>query len=399
VFTLAALADGVSLIKDPLESDDTLATIRVLKDLGVNFERGGPNIKVTGGELSRPSSELDCGDSGTTMRFMCSIASLVDGDTVLIGNPSLQARPLLPLLNALEQLGVKSTSNMGFPPVTIHGKGELHGGEVDIKGDVSSQFISSLLLASPLACSPLKIRVTTRLESKPYVQMTVDTMKSFGVNVQSTEDLRLLEPQHGRYMATDIQVEGDWSSAAYILAAGVLNGEVTVENINIESSQADRAIMDILSRMGVELRFISNGIKVRESSLLPINFDLSNCPDLFPIVSALCTQAEGKSRLSGLSRLHIKESDRVKSMTDGLRKMGAQVKADYDVVEIVGTKLRGATVNPCNDHRIAMSFAVLSLVADGSTTIMDANCVSKSYPEFWAHISGLGAKTRRINHG
>jgi 3-phosphoshikimate 1-carboxyvinyltransferase len=394
---LAALSDGISVIRSPLESDDTLATLNVLRGLGVTVESENSDTRIGGGHLFKPRSALSCGESGTTMRFTCSVASLVNGDTTLTGGPSLSSRPMAPLLKALKQAGVRSSSTNGYPPVTIHGECGIRGGEVEVVGDVSSQFVSSLLMVAPLANTPMKIVVTTRLESKPYVQMTIDAMKSFGIDVNPTQDLRLLESPQGRYKSREIKVEGDWSSAAYMVAAGVLGGDVVIKNLNtVSSSQADKKIIDILSQMDADLRIGENEVESRKCGLSPVEYDLKDSPDLFPVMSALCSQAEGTSKLTGLSRLRIKESDRVKSMAEGLRRMGVTLKVKGDIVEINGSKLRGATVNPYADHRIAMSFAVLSLVTEGATTILNAECVSKSYPEFWSHMSNIGTQIRRM---
>jgi 3-phosphoshikimate 1-carboxyvinyltransferase len=391
--TLAALARGRSRIRNPLTADDTEATASVLQKLGVKMARGGEWV-VDSGDLRAPVGELHCGESGTTLRFMAAMCALVDGECHLTGGPSLSSRPVGPLLDALTQLGVGSGSRGGLPPVTIRGTGKIGGGEARLPGDVSSQFVSALLAVAPLAEAPVEIILTTKLESRPYVAMTMDAMRAFGVEAEASADMRRLTAPLGPYRAATVTVEGDWSSAAYPLAAGALSGEVTVKGLNPDSSQADKAILPLLSGMGARTSTSTDAIKVNSSGLRGIEADLSDCPDLFPIVSALCAAADGESRLTGLRRLGLKESDRVAAMAEGLTRMGAGIRYDADSAVIRGGPLRGAEVDPWGDHRIAMSLAVLALHAEGETTIRDAGCVSKSYPGFWGDLAAIGGRLR-----
>jgi 3-phosphoshikimate 1-carboxyvinyltransferase len=394
--TLAALADGESTIRRPLVSDDTLATLKALEQLGATHTKLAPTWVIRGGELKEPRGPVHCGESGTTMRLLTAVSALVEGKVTLTGGASLSRRPMEPLLSALKQLGVECESNGGLPPVTVHGQGELKGGTAEIRGDVSSQFVTALLMVAPLAETPLTIQVTTPLESKPYVSMTVDAMKQFGVQATASRDMQTLTAPNTPYKTTTVTVEGDWSSAAYPLAMGALKGEARVNNLNPASSQADTEIINVLEDLGADLQTQGPSIKTQRSHLKAIERDLSDCPDLFPIVSTLCTQAEGTSTLRGLSRLRLKESDRVKSMRIGLRVMGADFTEHGDTVKIRGSQLRGAHVDPQGDHRVAMSLAAAALAAEGPTTIKDAECVSKSYPGFWEHMERLGADIRRI---
>ena len=388
---LAALARGRSVIGNPLTADDTEATARVLGDLGVGMKRGG-EWAVDGGGLHAPAETLDCGESGTTLRFMSAVCALVDGDCRLAGGPSLSNRPIGQVLDALAQLGVHSESRGGLPPVEIRGTGAIRGGEARLPGDVSSQFVSALLTVAPLAVSPVEITVTTRLESRPYVAMTLDAMRAFGVKAEHSPDMRHLRVPLKPYRAGEIVVEGDWSSASYFLAAGALAGGVTIEGLDPDSSQADRAIVPLIGEMGAEASITGGAVKVSSSRLRGIEADLSDAPDLFPVVSALCAAAEGESRLTGLARLRLKESDRVAAMAEGLTRMGADVSCDADSATIRRGELRGAEVDPWGDHRIAMSLAVIALRAGGETTIRNAGCVSKSYPGFWGDLASIGGR-------
>jgi 3-phosphoshikimate 1-carboxyvinyltransferase len=389
--TLAALARGRSTIRNPLTADDTEATARVLAQLGVGITRG-TEWRVDGGELRAPAEPLHCGESGTTLRLMTAICALVEGDTTLTGGPSLSTRPVGPLLDTLKQLGVRCEGS-GVPPVTVRGTGRIRGGVARLPGDVSSQFVSALLTVAPLAELPVEISLTTRLESKPYVAMTVSAMRAFGVEAEHNVDMTRLTAPIKPYRATAVTVEGDWSSAAYPLAAGAIAGEATVRGLDPGSHQADRAILPLLKRMGAEAKAHGDAVTVKASRLGGIEADLSDCPDLFPIVSTLCASAEGESHLTGLTRLRLKESDRVAAMAEGLTHMGAEVSYGADSATIRGGALHGAEVDPWGDHRIAMSLAVLALRA-GETKINDAGCVSKSYPGFWRDLAAMGGSVK-----
>ena len=393
---LSALAEGESLIKSPLKSDDTEATSKILRQLGVGVTEEVDTWHVEGGLLRPPIDDLNCGESGTTLRLMTAVCALVEGKCRLSAGKSLSGRPVEPLLEALRRLGVACESDGGRPPLTVLGNGAIRGGYTEIRGDISSQFVSALLIASPLAESPVRIRVTTPLESKPYVTMTLDAMKLFGVKLDASPDLRDFQTPVKPYKPAKVVVEGDWSSAAYLLAAGALGGKVSISGLDVESGQADRRIMEILRRMGACVISRRGDVIVRSSRLCVLDYDLSDCPDLFPVVSTICAAAEGESRLTGLSRLKFKESDRVEAMAESLTRMGAEVNVREGIVFIRGGRVSGAEVDPHGDHRIAMALAVLSLAADGDTMIRDAGCVSKSYPRFWVDFEKVGIKVRRM---
>jgi len=394
---LSALAEGKSLIESPLKSDDTEATSKILKQLGVGVAEGTDSWLVEGGSMRAPVNDLYCGESGTTLRLMTAVCALVEGKCRLSAGKSLNMRPIEPLLDALKRLGVLGECTDGRPPLTIHGTGVIRGGSTEIRGDVSSQFLSALLIASPLAKGLVTVRLTTALESKPYVAMTLDAMRLFGVELDASPDSRVFQIPVKPYEPAKIVVEGDWSSAAYPLAAGALCGRVSVNRLDTESSQADRRIVEILKSMGARVTGMRGDVTVRPFKLRAVDLDLSDCPDLFPVVSALCAVAEGESRLTGLSRLRFKESDRVEAMAEGLTRMGVKVNMGDGAMSIRGGRVRGAVVDPHGDHRIAMALAVLSLAAVGETTIKDAECVSKSYPGFWRDFERIGINVRRIN--
>jgi 3-phosphoshikimate 1-carboxyvinyltransferase len=390
----AALAKGKSTLEKPLVCDDSLATAEALKMLGASITEEGDRWTVEGGELHASESSINCNQSGTTLRLMLGVCSLLDRGVTVTGAPQLLRRPNKPLLEALRQLGVSTNSEGGYPPVKV--KGPMNGGVAQIRGDVSSQFISSIILAAPYANSQVTVKVTTRLESKPYVQMTLDAMKGAGVRAVPNRDLTEIQVPQGKYSPVDTRIEGDWSSAAFLLAAGVLSGKVHVDNVDAGSNQADKEILHALGEMGAHIKIKGNRVTAERSHLNGLEIDLSDCPDIFPIISSLCAVAHGESRLIGLGRLKIKESDRLEAMAEGLEAMGAKIKVVDDTCTIEGGSLRGATIDPHGDHRIAMSFAVLGLVAEGETTINDPDCVNKSYPGFWDDLAALGGNMRRI---
>jgi len=394
----AALARGTSRITSPLRSEDTEATYAILAELGVPLSRGPGLWEVEGGELRRPGPELFCGESATTLRFLTAVCALVNGECRLTCGPSLARRPVAPLLDGLRQLGVDCRSAGGFPPVVVRGGG-IRGGEAAIPGDVSSQFVSALLLVSPLADGPVSLRLTAPLESRPYVSMTLEAQRRFGVEVHASNDMSAFHVEGQSYRPAEFTVEGDWSSAAYLLSAGALAGRVTVEGLNPQSLQADASIITVLREMGARPTLRGGTVSVDRSSLGCVEFDVSDCPDLFPVAASLCAAAEGRSVLRGVRRLKYKESDRVAAMVEGLRRMGIEASPRGDGVAIDGGAPRGRTVDPRRDHRIAMAFGVLGLAAEGATTILDAGCVSKSYPGFWDAMERLGAGLRRFDDG
>jgi 3-phosphoshikimate 1-carboxyvinyltransferase len=390
--TLAAISNGLTTIKNPLTADDTDATERVLKSLGAKIIKKDDEWQVVGGELKSSNTPLDCGESGTTLRIMTAVTALVNGESQLIGGSSLTTRPIGPLIDALKMIGVDASCNNGYPPTKIQGYGKIIGGKAILPGNISSQFISALLIISPLAQSQVIIEVNTPLESKSYVTMTLSAMRDFGVKSEASPDLRSFRTPIATYKPTTVEVEGDWSSAAYMLAAGVLTGEVTVTGLNNQSGQPDASIIEILELMDANIHINNNLVRVSKSPLKNISYDLSDCPDLFPIVSALCSKAKGISKLTGLERLKIKESNRLQAMVEGLLRMGVEVKSNFDSCVIKGGETDGAEINTYNDHRIAMSFAILSLTGREQTIIQNAESVKKSYPNFWEDLRVIGAQ-------
>jgi len=386
----AALAKGESEIIHPLGSDDTGAAINVLKQVGVDVRQEGDSWQVTGGSFHEPGTDLFCGESAATLRFMTAICSLVPGECRLVAGGSLSTRPVRPLVEALKQLGVKVSCRDEVAPVVVEGD-RLRGGATELPGDISSQFVSALLLISPFAEKGVRIRLTTPLESKPFVLMTLDCLERFGVRVKSSDDLRQFEVSKQAYKPAKYRVEGDWSSASYFLALGAVAGEVEVENLNPESLQGDKMILNFLRDMGASVDINRDSITVRKSRLNAIKADLSDCIDLLPTMAVLAAAADGASELVGIERARIKESNRVSAVREGLERMGISVGEERNSIAIAGSRPNGATIDPKDDHRIAMAFSVLGSVA-GGTVIEDAECVSKTFPRFWDELKSVGVK-------
>ena len=388
----AALAKGESEIMHPLSSDDTEAALNVLGKVGIRVHQKGDLWLVIGGDFHEPDTDLFCGESAATLRFMTAICSLVPGKCRLTAAPSLLRRPIEPLLQALRQLGVNCVYYNEDSSVVVEG-GRLKGGAVELPGDISSQFVSALLLVSPFAEKGMTIRLTTLLESKPFVLMTLDCLQRFGIEVKASEDFREFDVLKQTYKPAKYRVEGDWSSASYLLALGAVGGEVEVENLNTESLQGDKMILNFLRDMGARVEVNENSVTVRKSRLNAIRADLSDCTDLLPTMAVLAAVADGESEFTGIERARIKESDRVSALREGLEKMGIRVKEERNKLTVTGSVPRGVVIDSKGDHRIAMAFSILGS-AVGETVIDGAECVAKTYPEFWDILKSIGGEVK-----
>jgi len=386
----AALAKGVSEIIRPLSSEDTEAAINVLNKVGVRVSQEEDLWRVTGGDFHEPSTALFCGESAATLRFMTAICSVIPGKCRLVAGSSLAKRPVKPLVQALRQLGVGCSSQGEVPPVIVNG-GRLKGGVAELPGDISSQFVSALLFVSPFAEAGVRIRLTTPLESKPYVLMTLACLKNFRINVECSRALDEFKIAKQTYKPAKYEVEGDWSSASYFLALGAVSGGVEVENLNPESLQGDKMMLNFLRDMGALVKVNQDSVMVRGSKLKAIHADLSDCIDLLPTMAVLAATADGISEFTGIGRARIKESNRVAAVKEGLERMGVKVAEERDKLSIVGSSPKGAVIDSRGDHRIAMAFSILgSLVGD--TIINGAECVNKTFPEFWDILKSIKGK-------
>lgn len=397
----ASLSDGQSSIEKPLICDDALATVKACSMLGAKIKKVREDFVVDGApKLATPEDVIHCGDSGSTLRFITPLCALADGISVLTGNEGLRRRPMEPLLSALGQLGVQchSTRADGCAPVVVFGGG-IKGGKASIRGDVSSQFVSGLLLAAPKAFADTEIMVTNELESKPYVTMTLDVLHKHSVKVEPSQDYsRFFVPCGQVYTPFSHVVEGDYSSAAFLLAAASVTGSrVKVTNLREESLQGDRVMVDILGKMGSQVKVGEDYVEVHgaKQGLEGISIDLRDAPDLAPICAVLGCLARGETFIGGVRRLRFKESDRIASISSELKKMGGEIAESEDGLTIKGVnRLRGTELNSHSDHRIAMACAVAGLKAERNTIIHGIGCVNKSYPNFVKDLRSLGGEVR-----
>lgn len=343
--------------------------------------------------LREGRATANCIESGSTMRFMIPVAAALGLDITFVGEGSLTARTVDEYLTLLPAHGVSVESD-GYLPMHICGR--LQHGEYKIAGDVSSQYITGLLLALPLLDGDSQIILTTRLQSKPYVDMTISVMSQYGVHIDETEYGYYVRGNQ-KYSVIDYEVESDWSQAAFFLAAGIIGGDVTLTGTNMQSSQGDRVIVDILRRFGGDIRVTDGGIRAVKSRLTGITIDASDTPDLVPVLAVVAAHAAGETVITGAERLRYKESDRLLSVCDNLTRMGVRVTARDDGMTILGGCLRGAALDGYNDHRVLMSFAVAALDCDGDVTITDAESINKSYPAFFDDYNSLGGKANVLN--
>jgi 3-phosphoshikimate 1-carboxyvinyltransferase len=393
----AALAQGTSKISGPLLSDDTEAALRAVKALGAKVKAVEDCWTVEGAQPLRGAKEpIDCGESGATLRFIIPVAALALEQSVFVLGKSLERRPIEPLLQSLKQLGAEARSQRlaGKPAIVVQGGG-IAGGKTIMRGDVSSQFISGLMFACPMARADTEITLTAPLESKGYVKMTHIVLAEHCVNVSIPEDFdRIRIPANQTYQPCSHRVSGDFSSAAFLLAAAAITrSDVTVKNLDYAAEQGDKAVMGILKRMGVNGKVCPDSVEVKGNggSLEAVDMDARNIPDLVPVCTVLACYAKGTSKIHDAHRLRYKESDRLMSLYLELKKMGAQIAMDEDSLTVNGPcALHGAVIDPHNDHRIAMACAVAALGASGETRIQDAECVRKSYPRFFSDLRLLG---------
>jgi 3-phosphoshikimate 1-carboxyvinyltransferase len=388
----AALARGESGIVNPLYADDTEVAAGVLGDIGVGVEQSKDIWRISGGSFHQPGADLYCGDSAATLRFMTAIGSVVPGRCRLTAGASLAKRPVRPLVEALRKLGVDCSSADGVAPVVVNG-GKLKGGETELPGDVSSQFLSALLLVSPFAEEEVHVRLTTPLESKPYVAMTLECMAKFGIQIESSAEMDDFRTAGQTYRPARYEVEGDWSSASYLLALGAVMDGVEVKNLNPQSLQSDVAMLGFLRQMGADIAVSDEAVRVRGAKLKALRADLSDCIDLLPTVAVLGAVAEGTSEFDGIARARLKESNRVAAVREGLERMGVKVAEEENLMTVTGSNLKSAVIDSYDDHRIAMAFSILGVLA-GNTAINGAECVNKTFPEFWDILKSIGGRLK-----
>lgn len=384
----AALAGGVSEISNISASEDIDATVGALTALGAKIFREGNTYTVMGIKTPSASAVIDCRESGSTMRFIIPIAAALGCSCEFRGRGKLPERPITPYIRELGKNGAVITRTEGVMPFTMNGT--LKGGDYILEGDISSQFITGLLFALPLCSGNSVIRLASKLESKPYADMTVEALSRFGINIDESEDkdgLPVYRIRGGqKYRSADVSVEGDYSQAAFYFAANALGSEIKVDNLNENSVQGDKKILEIIG--GISYNKI-NGSGLRR--LPAFSADVSDIPDLVPILTVLGCFTDGVSRITGAKRLKIKESDRLEAIASALNNIGGKVTVKDDSLEIEPVDgFHGGVIDGCNDHRIVMASAIASTMASGEITITGAEAVAKSYPDFWTDLASLG---------
>ena len=394
----AGYADSAT-VADPLVSADTRATMRAVEAFGgsVDHDEDANQLHIDGfgGDPETPEDVINCANSGTTMRLTTAAAGLAGGLTVLTGDESLRSRPQGPLLRALDQLGgrAESTRDNGQAPLVVGGP--MTGGSAAIPGDVSSQFVTALLMAGAVTDAGIDLTLQTELKSAPYVDITVEVLEAFGVSARQTKNGFSVGGYQSYDAGDGYTVPGDFSSISYLLAAGALaGGEVTVSGA-YPSAQGDQAIVGIVREMGGDVAWDEDTgeLTVSGGDLTGTEVDVGDTPDLLPTIAVLGAAGNGETRITNCEHVRYKETDRVSAMAEALTKMGATVDETEETLTINGeaTELTGATVDGRADHRIVMSLTVAGLVADGETTVTGAEHVDVSFPDFFETMESLGA--------
>ncbi len=386
----AALASGDSTIVNPSQGDDSRHLLSALRHFGIVTIAEDNRVTITGtdGQPSPPSGELFIGNAGTAMRFLTSFACLAAGATTITGDEQMKKRPISDLLESLRESGIRCTSEHGFPPVTVHG-GEFAGGNIDVEGSVSSQFLSSLLLCAPYARRPVTLRVKGNLRSRPYIEMTLHVMRSFGADVVTAGTTGYAVSNRDRYLGREFTIEGDATSATYFAAAAAITGgRVRLPGFLRDSLQGDAAFMGILAQMGSEIIEDEDGIEVRGGELTGAEFEMNDLPDCVPTLAVVGLFARGSTTMTNIGHLRHKETDRLQALATEIGKLGGSVDLGADSLTIHPGALHGSPIATYNDHRMAMSFAVAGLALPG-VQIMNPECVTKSFPNFWSEFSKL----------
>jgi 3-phosphoshikimate 1-carboxyvinyltransferase len=387
VIAAALLADGQTIIRNPSYCDDSLAAMSIAVGLGAKVEPHPEELRITGSAILK-EPKLNCGESGLAVRMFSPIAALYSAEITMNGANSLKKRPMHMIEEALSQLGVRCTTSSGFLPLTI--EGPVLGGKCTIDGSVSSQLLTGLLMALPLAENDSEITVLN-LKSKPYIDLTIGILNGFGIEI-SNEDYEIFRiPGRQKFIPGVYEAEGDWSGAAFLLVAGAINGNISVTGLSTSSHQSDMAILEALEKAGAKMIVGDDKVDISGSELKAFEFDATESPDLFPPLVALASYCNGTSVIKGVSRLKYKESNRAETLKNEFGKMKVSIELKDDLMLVTGSQPQGAHVESHDDHRITMAAAVAALGASGNIHIRDSHCVTKSYPGFFDDLRMLGA--------
>ena len=391
----AAMANGVSRISPVALSNDIKATIGCIKALGADAVLENNVLTVDGTNMYKNKTALlDCGESGSTLRFFIPIAAVGNINATFVGKGKLPQRPIGIFTEALPKAGTTCKTEGGLP---LEIKGQLKSGIFEIPGNVSSQFITGLLLALPILEGDSEIVLTSPIESVGYIAMTIRTMKQFGVNIDTTENGWHIKGGQ-TYKSCNYTTDGDWSQAAFFMVLGAIGGKVTVKGVAKDSTQGDKKCAEILARFGAKVTQLDNEVTVEKGELKAITIDASQIPDLVPVLSVCAAFAEGTTKIINAERLRIKECDRLKATAELLNNLGGKVKELSDGLEITGvSSLKGGNVNGYNDHRIVMSAAVCAARSDEDITATFAMSINKSYPDFYIDYNSIGGKANVLD--
>lgn len=383
---MAALTKGPVCLKNPLYSEDTEAMIDCLQILGLKIETKPDQIVVHDdiGCIEEKNYNLFAHDSGTTVRFILALLCIVPGVKIIQGSRRLNERPIRDLVDALREMGarIEYCDKEGQLPVKVS-TSTLSGRSVHLKGDISSQFCSAILLISPYISKGFTIHITGPLISKPYIDMTLSCMEDWGVKVVTQEDGNYLVPENQSYRKKQYTIEGDFSSAGYFFAIALLTkSTITVENLNPVSAQADRKFLNILAKMGNIVSYEKNGVRIQGKQILALDVDMEDCPDQVMTMAVLAAFVKGITKISGVRSLRVKETERVVALKKNLKKMGIRTEDTHDTLTIYGGSPHAAEIETYNDHRMAMAFAVAGTYLPG-IIIRHPEVVNKTFPTFW----------------
>ena len=400
----AALSDGLCIIENIDYSDDIIATIDAMNSLGAKIVKHKDYIEVIGayGSDEKPQETriIDCNESGSTLRFLVPISLLFKGSSKFIGRGNLGKRPLTTYYNIFERQGIEYSYEEGNLNLVING--ELNPGTFEVEGNVSSQFITGLLFTLPLLKEDSKIIITTEMESKGYIDLTLRAMSDFGVEIINNNYREFIIKGNQKYNARNYRVEGDYSQAAFFLCADSLGNDVLCKDLDLNSLQGDKEVIDILERMNVVFNANDIGVKgTTNGELASTVIDGSQCPDIIPVLTSVAALTKGTTEIINAGRLRIKECDRLAAVTSELNKLGAKIIEKEDGLVVTGVeKLQGGVeVWSHKDHRIAMTLAIASTRCEEPIVIKDYECIAKSYPKFFEDFKALGGNVHEWNVG
>ncbi len=386
----ASLAKGISKIDNIEYSDDIKATISCMKALGTKIEEHGDYVVVDGTTTFTVSKcEMDCNESGSTLRFMVPIALVEQNNAHFIGQGRLGQRPLNTYYEIFERQKIEYMYKEGA--LDLYAMGQLKPDVFEIPGDISSQFISGLMFALPLLPGDSVIKVSGVLESKGYIDLTLDMLKDFGIEIENNDYQSFAIKGNQAYQPCDKRVEADFSQAAFYLVASALGSDLVIQDLNLNSSQGDKMVLDYLLDMGCELEQLEDGIRLTAKKLKSIEVDASQCPDVIPVLSVALGMAKGTSHVKNAKRLRIKECDRIEATVDLLLTLGGKITSDESSMTITGVDhYTSGSCRTYDDHRLAMSIAIIATVCQGPVHLDNKECVGKSYPKFWDDYTMLG---------